>query len=59
MGMKFDSVLGEMREEDTATTAAQIPLVDAGGYYNGTTVEAALQELGSVLSGIKAALEEI
>lgn len=33
-------------------TAADIPIVDAGGYYTGTDVEAALQEVGDDLSGV-------
>ena len=59
MGTKFDTMLGEMREEDSSATAAQIPLADAGGFYQGNTVEDALQELGTILSGVKAALEGI
>lgn len=36
--------------------AANINIADAGGYFTGTTVEAALQELGASLDGLDAAL---
>lgn len=32
--------------------AADVPIADAGGYYTGTDVEAALQEIGAALSGV-------
>jgi hypothetical protein len=34
-----------------AQTAAVTPITDAGGYYTGTDVEAALQEVGPLVSG--------
>lgn len=33
-------------------TAAQVPISDAGGYYTGTDVEAALQEVGADLATV-------
>ncbi|HMM05260.1 MAG TPA: hypothetical protein PKD52_01085 [Clostridiales bacterium] len=39
------------------TTATQINLADVGGYFTTDTVEAALQQIGSELNGLAAALE--
>lgn len=37
-----------------ASTAAEIAIADAGAYFTGTDVEAALQELGAAVNGITA-----
>lgn len=39
--------------------ASGVNISDAGGYFTGTTVEAALQELGATLSGLDTLLGEI
>lgn len=36
-----------------------ITIADAGGYFTGTTIEAALQEIGATLDGLDAALEAL
>jgi NAD(P)H-dependent flavin oxidoreductase YrpB (nitropropane dioxygenase family) len=33
-------------------TAAEVPITDAGGYFTGTDVEAALQELGASVAAL-------
>lgn len=48
-GLKLDGI------ESGATAdqlASEVPISDAGGYYSGSDVEAALQELGAGLAGI-------
>lgn len=40
-------------------SATNIAVTDAGNYFTGTTVEAALQELGSTLAGLEQLLAEI
>ena len=40
-------------------SASDVQIADAGGYFNGTDVEAALQELGGALGGIETILEGI
>lgn len=42
--------------EDGELTAADIPIVDAGEYYTGTDVEAALQEVGPTIATAAAAI---
>ena len=39
--------------------ASDVQIADAGNYFTGTTVEAALQELGGTVSGIGTILEGI
>ena len=40
-------------------SAANIRIADSGAYFSGETVEAALQELGSILTGMEDLLKEI
>ena len=40
-------------------SAANIRITDSGAYFSGETVEAALQELGSILTGMEDLLKEI
>jgi hypothetical protein len=40
-------------------SAANIRIADSGEYFSGETVEAALQELGSILTGMEDLLKEI
>lgn len=51
-----NKILALVREYLSADT---VPIADAGGYFTGNTVEAALQELGGKLDGLETLLEEI
>lgn len=64
MNAKYDAILGELRESDSAgeieeVAAAKVTIADAGEYFESTTVEAALQEVGSSLDGVVELLMEI
>ncbi len=60
MKIIFDAILGKLRQENPVEpAAADVKIADAGGHYTGTTVEAALQEIGTALDGVETALEEI
>jgi hypothetical protein len=46
-GYRRDCPLGHVADTTSAHSATGVDITDAGAYYTGTTVEAALQEIGA------------
>lgn len=64
MKVIYDPILGKLRLQldgsgSSVVTASDVEIADAGGYFTGTDVESALQELGGVLAGVEVAMEGI
>lgn len=51
-GLKAAKALEPYLNISSSSTASSITITDAGGYYTGTDVEAALQEVGTALAGV-------
>lgn len=56
MKVIYDPILGKLRLQlegggSSAVTASDVEISDAGGYYEGSDAEAALQEIGETLAG--------